>query len=166
MLRASSRVFVLCACVVSAGCGGGGSNSSTPTSPTPPAAAAPAPTPPAPTAAVSVTYSPSPVPWSAGPGTILPACANIANVWRFTTTFRETGGVAVTVTSVVATVDGVAQASVAVGVPVPANGSTAQPSEVCFGTSTQHTMQHNFTATDGQGRTTTFSGAQLVFSAR
>ena len=130
-----------------AGCGG--STTTTPTK----------------TASVAVSYSPNPVPWSAGPGATS-ICAASANVWRYTTTFTESGGVAATLTSVITTLDGVAQPSVAVTIAAPASGSVVNSSEVCFTTSTQHTLQHAFTGTDSQGKALSFSGPQVVLSAK
>jgi hypothetical protein len=117
------------------------------------------------TAVVAVSYSPNPVPWSAGPGSSS-ICAAAANVWKYTTTFTETGGVAATLTSVVTTIDGVAQPTVSLNFAVPASGSLVNSSEICFGTTTQHTFQHAFSGTDSQGKAITFSGVQIVLSAK
>ncbi len=152
----------VCACVMAvalAACG-----SSSPSSPSPSPAPAPAPAPaPTLTAAVSVAYTPNPVPY-AGAG--LTTCLGFANSWRFTATLTETGGVAVTITSVVATLDGVAQPPVAVSIAVAARGSNALPLEVCFPAATQHTLVQALSGVDSQGRAVTFTGGTVTLAAR
>jgi hypothetical protein len=147
--RASAFALMM-AVTALVGCGG----SSSPSSPTPPR-----------TGAVTVAYAPNPSPYAGATGTTA-ICLAAANVWKFTTTFTETGGVAVTLTSVVTSLDGAAQASVAINFAVPASGTLANSAEICFQTSTQHTLQHTFSGTDSQGRAITVTGPQLVFSAR
>ena len=111
-----------------------------------------------------MAYSPNPAPYS-GLGSA--ACNGNPNTWKFTTTFTESGGVAVTLTSVVATLDGAAQPAVSLTTAVPANGTFVNStSEICFSTTTQHTLQHAFTGTDSQGRAVSFTGPVLVLSAR
>lgn len=145
-MKIQSAVVIAAATLMLGGC-----KKSTPTAPTR-------------TASVAVSYSPTPVPWSAGPGTTS-ACNASANVWRYTTTFTESGGVAATLTSVITTLDGVAQPTVALSISAPASGSVVNSSEICFPTSTQHTLQHAFTGTDSQGKAVSFSGPQAVLSA-
>ncbi len=142
-----------------ASCGG----SSSPSSPSPAPAPAPSPAPPS-AAVVVVSYAPSPVPYAGASQTT--TCSASPNAWRFTTNYVESGGVAVTLTSVVTTLDGVAQAPVAVSIVVPARGSLANSAEICFPTSTQHTLRHAFTGVDGQGRAVSVTGPELVLLAK
>lgn len=117
-----------------------------------------------PTAVVAVTYTPNPATWSAGPGTSA-ACTTSANIWKFTYTFRESAGTAATLTSVTPTTDGVAQSAVSLNISVPASGSANVAAEICFPTSSQHTLQQVFSGTDSNGRAITFNGS-VTFAAR
>lgn len=117
------------------------------------------------TGVLSVSYNPSPVPWGAGPGSTT-ICANSANVWRFNAVFTESGGSAISITTMVNSLDGTAQAPIASTISVPARGSFTIAREFCFPASTQHTVASSFSGTDAGGHAFTLTGPTVTLLAR
>ena len=131
--RRKAFAFVL-ACLSAAACGGKSSSPGAPSA-----------------GAISVTDTPNPVPFS---GTPIAGCVGAPNTWFYAETIRETGGVAVTLTKYVTTLDGqsiISQASL--NEAIPANGIANSNIHWCLTGSdqSQHTLQTTLSVTDANG---------------
>jgi hypothetical protein len=115
------------------------------------------------TAALQIVFSPSPVPW-AGTG----ACGSLdTNVWRYMTTFTETGGVGVTLTAATFVQDGVARPESAANIVIPARGVTVSNASCQAVTSAgQHVTRVIYRGTDANGRAVSFVSPDLILLAR
>ena len=116
------------------------------------------------TAALQIAFSPSPVPWT---GTSQGGCAGAPNVWDWRTTFTETGGVAVTLTSFTEVIDGVQRPDVAISLAIPARGVLVSNSSCTSSSSPgQHTIRRIARGTDANGRAVSFLSPDLILLAR
>jgi hypothetical protein len=140
--------------------------------PVPSPAPAPAPTPapaPPPSSAVGrvdVTITPSPVPFSGQPITDIASCATRPNTWFYDQVIREVGGAAVTITERVDLFDGAVTSRTNPSLRIAANGSSTLRTRWCSSAATAHTAQTNFSGTDANGRTWTFTGPTVRLQAR
>jgi hypothetical protein len=128
-----------------AGCGG-----SSPSAPTP-----------AQTAVLRVS-APANVAWSA-PGAASTCAAGSASDFAWTDTISESGGVQVSLTSVVFTIDSAASPPTAVNIAVPARGQIAASHELCFSTTGGHTVTWQYGGKDANGNAVTTSGTTALF---
>jgi hypothetical protein len=131
-----------------AGCGG-----SSPSAPTPPST-------PAPTAVLTVS-APASVAWSAPAAGSTCAAGSVSDfVW--TDTISESGGVQVSLTSVVFTIDSAPSSPTAVNIAVPARGQIAASHELCFPTTGGHTVTWQYSGKDANGHSVGTSGTTAL----
>lgn len=142
--RCSTFLAGVCLGFMVAGCG-----SSSPSAPTP-----------ALTAVLTVS-APASVAWSA-PGAASTCAAGSASDFVWTDTISESGGVQVSLTSVVFTIDSVASSPTAVNIVVPARGQVASSHELCFSTTGGHTVTWQYSGKDANGHAVSTSGATAL----
>jgi hypothetical protein len=112
----------------------------------------------APTALIAALAlsEPNPVAWSAPAAGGTCAAGSVSDyVW--TDTISETGGVQVTLTSLVVTIDAVMNAPTAMSRTIPANNQTALSRELCFSVTSSHTVTSRYSGTDANGHSITGS---------
>jgi hypothetical protein len=124
---------------------------------------APSTTTPAGTAVLTLS-EPATVAWSA-PGTGSSCPAGSASDFTWTDTVSETAGVQATLSTVVVTVDSVPSAPAAVNKTVPARGQVTISRELCFPTTSSHSVTALYSGTDANGHAVGVSGATML-SAR
>lgn len=112
-----------------------------------------------------MTVSPNPVPHSGQPVSAA-GCAGVANTWTYDEVMRESGGAAVTLTTLVDVVDGTTQPTINVSITVQANGSFTRPRQLCFSTGSQHTLQATYRGTDANGHSMTATVPLVTRAAR
>jgi hypothetical protein len=136
-------------------------NGTSPTAASPPTPApASTPTPaPATTASVQVAINPNPVPFSGQPITDSAGCAGSVNTWFYQQNFKESNGVAVTLTARTDKFDQrVVNNAASVNIAIPAMGAMTLQSRWCSSAGVAHTAQSSFSGTDVNGHTVTVDG--------
>ncbi len=147
------RTFACAALLASAACSGNVS------SPTAPSTVTAAPVPVAGTASVQVTITPNPVEFSGQPITDAAGCAGSKNTWFYEQALRESGGVALTVTSRIDKFDDrIVNNVTGLNLAIPAMGALTLQSRWCSSQAVAHTAQSSFTGTDANGHTITADG--------
>ena len=134
--------------------------------PTPTPTPTPTPPPSSATGRVEVTINPNPVPFSGQPMTDIASCSTRPNTWFYDQVIREVGGVAVTITERVDMFDGAVTSRTNPSLRIAANGSTTVRTRWCSAAATAHTAQTNFSGTDANGRSWTFTGPMVRMQAR
>lgn len=182
-MRTGTLVVVVVAALITINCGSVEPTSPTPvsggvpsrssnngTAPQPAPAPSPSPSPtPAPatgTGNLQVTISPNPVPFSGQAITDIASCRDRPNTWFYDQVLKESGGVAITITSRVDTFDGVAGAASNPNLRIAANGTTTLRTRWCSVSSGAHTAQTTFSGTDANGKTWRVAGPTVRLSAR
>lgn len=123
-------------------------------------ASAPASDPASRVAKVELANAPSPAPWSGAPITG-PACSGVENTWFFAANFSESGGLGVTFTEVVNTIDGTTAPPLTNQLRVPAGGSLGLNRAFCFRDNREHSIQTTFRGSDELGRPVIVEGAAV-----
>jgi hypothetical protein len=117
-------------------------------------------------AVVTAAVSPNPVPFSGAPITNAPVCAGISNTWFYSQTLVETGGVDVTITSVIDRIDGVVVNDVRGSSALRALGGLTYEYRWCFTESVSRSIQSTFSGMDANGRAVTVAGPVVVLQPR
>ena len=118
------------------------------------------------TASVQATNSSAQVAFSGNPITDAPECASRPNTWFFTTTLTETGGVGVSITSTVNSLDGSPQVPIAGNIAIAARGSVTLNRRYCFLQPTQHVVQSTFSGTDANGHAISVTAPVVILLAK
>ena len=151
------ETFVCVAILASAACSNGTSSPTGPSTPTPAATTAPTPT--VLTARVDVTINPNPVAFSGQPITDAASCAGSPNTWFYSQNFKESGGVAVTVTSRIDKFDErIVNTVTNLSLAIPAMGAMTIQSRWCSSAAVSHTAQSSFSGIDANGHPITVDG--------
>jgi len=130
--------------------------------PTPPPVVTPPPTPPA-RGNLTLTNSTNRVTWERTPSTGFATCisANRHNLWRWTTTITETGGVPVTITRAIMRADGQVLSEDTVSIPVPARGTVTRMPFQCWTQNTGHVAQLTYSGTDANGNAVSVTSGNI-----
>lgn len=118
------------------------------------------------TGAITVTNSANPVPFS-GAQPDAGACRGQPNTWLWDQVLTETGGVGITITSVVTSVDNAAGNDVNPNLQIAAKGSFTRKMSMCFPNTTQsHTVKIDYKGTDANGHAVSFSAPVTTLSPK
>jgi hypothetical protein len=152
-----------CVCVAIVATGACTNGTGLPTAPPPPApvAAPPPPPPPPPVlkASVEISINPNPVGFSGLPITDSAGCVGSKNTWFYQQNLKESGGVAVTVTSRIDKFDArIVNTVNNLNLSIPAMGTMTIQSRWCSAQAVSHTAQSSFSGTDANGNTFTVDG--------